>query len=272
MVRCDMEGASGIVSYDQVVPGKQEYEYGQKMFMADLTALISGLNAGGADEIFIYDEHYYGRNVRLAELEENVSVYCGKPPYLANWAGGLDESFTGLILLGLHSKSGTPNGTLQHTYEHDIKNIVLNGVSVGEIGMEAAIAGDYKVPLLMITGDSAAIDEGKKLFPGVAGVAVKHSLCEWGALCLPLNRSTKAIFETAKEIAQNQPDVKPYSLGRQIEMDIELHDGAYRDVYLLLFKHQFIDLHTIRLQGITVTEVWAEYWQCKLACLKRLEG
>lgn len=38
MIRCDVEGVSAVVSYDQAEPGKPEYAFGQRMFMADLTA------------------------------------------------------------------------------------------------------------------------------------------------------------------------------------------------------------------------------------------
>ncbi|MCK5801201.1 MAG: M55 family metallopeptidase [Lentisphaeria bacterium] len=157
MVRCDIEGVSGVVSYEQAEPGRPEYAVGHRLFMADLLALIEGLSEGGTEEIVIYDEHYYGRNVDLTAIPEHVSVICGKPPYREDWAGGLDESFDGVVLLGFHSKFGTPDGLLHHSYELDIRDLRLNGVSVGEIGMEAAIAGDVGVPVLLVTGDSAGV-------------------------------------------------------------------------------------------------------------------
>ncbi len=142
MIRCDIEGVTGVVSYEQAEPCKSEYVFGQKMFMSDLIACIKGLLSGEADEIVVYDEHYYGRNIDLSAIPENVKTICGKPPYHPDWAGGLDETFTGVILLGFHSKFGTPGGLLPHSYELDIKDITINGLSVGEIGIEAAIAGD----------------------------------------------------------------------------------------------------------------------------------
>ena len=83
--------------------------------------------------------------------------------------------FPVLILLGFHSKRNTGE-LLHHSYEPDIKDLILNGVSVGEIGIEAAIAGDYGVPLVMITADSAGVAEAETLIPGVVGVSVKQSL------------------------------------------------------------------------------------------------
>ena len=80
MVRCDIEGVTGVVSYNQAEPGNDEYSFGLSMFHNDLLALLDGLRSGGADEIVIYDEHYYGENIDLDRLPENVSAICGKPP------------------------------------------------------------------------------------------------------------------------------------------------------------------------------------------------
>ena len=41
----------------------------------------------------------------------------------------MDESFLGLILLGFHSKRGTGE-LLHHSYEPDIKDLILNNASV----------------------------------------------------------------------------------------------------------------------------------------------
>lgn len=270
MIRCDMEGVSGVVSYEQVEPGKPEYYFGKKMLMADLIAVIEGLNEGKTDEIVIYDEHYYGRNIDLDVLPENVAVICGKPPYRKNWAGGLDETFTGLILLGFHSKYGTSRGLLNHSYELDIKNIILNGISVGEIGMETAIAGDYNVPLLMIVGDSAGIDEAKQLVKGVEGVIVKEALSEREGLCYPIIKTSSMIHKKAGEIAKNKQYVKSYSLGNKITMQIEFNEGYYLSTFYQIYKDKMDNRNIIMLEGKSVTEIWSKYWSMKLNTQKEM--
>lgn len=270
MIRCDIEGVSGVVSYVQAEPGKLEYCFGKKMFMTDLTALIEGLNAGGADEIVVYDEHYFGRNIDLDLLPENVTAICGKPPYRKNWAGGLDNTFTGLILLGFHSKYGTPGALLHHSYEPDIKNIILNGVSVGEIGMETAIAGDFNVPLLMITGDSAGVDEARRLVKGVEGVTVKESLYEWGGLCYPLVVTSAMIRKKAEEIVINKPSAEAYNLGNKVIMKIELNEGPYLSAFYKINNNMMDGKNIILLEGTSVTEVWSMYWAMKLNTQKEM--
>jgi D-amino peptidase len=270
MIRCDIEGVSGVVSYKQSEPGNAEYFFGKKMLMADLIAMTKGLKEGGANEIVIYDEHYYGRNIDLDLLAENVSVICGKPPYKKNWAGGLDKTFTGLILLGFHSKYNNYNGLLHHSYELDIKNIILNGVSVGEIGVEAAIAGDYEVPLLMVTGDSEGVAEAKKLVKGVQGVIVKESLCAWGGICYPTTVTSEIIRKKAKEITEGKPLVKPYYQGNKVIMKIEFNEGLYLNAFYLIYKDKMENNNEIILKGSSTTEVWSEYWEMKLNAQKEI--
>lgn len=264
MIRCDMEGASGIVSYEQAEPGKSEYDEGRKLFLSDLDALVSGLLAGGADEVYIYDEHYFGRNVDLKRMPENVYVYCGKPPYRVEWAGGLDSSFTGMILLGLHSKRGTENALLNHTYEPDIQDIKINGVSVGEIGMESAIAGEMGVPLVMITGDSEGVMEAEKLVPGIYGVSVKKSCGEYGAMCYPTKTTYRWIYDAAVKVVQNPPTVKLLDFGKSVNVKINLFDTPFSGKYTKMFGEP-------SFQSDSVLGCWAQYLNRKIKVQKQLE-
>ena len=272
MVRCDIEGVTGVVSFEQAEPGKPEYEFGQRMFMCDLMALLEGLNAGGADEVVIYDEHYYGRNIDMEELPVNASAICGKPPYRADWAGGLDESFAGVIVLGFHSKFGTPDGLLHHTYELDIRDLRLNGVSIGEIGMEAAIAGDYGVPLAMVTADSAGVAEAEALLPGTVGVVVKESLGETGGLCYPVVVTCERIRSAAQRLVEEPPDVQPYAVGDTATLEIELNDGPYLDTVRSTLSGDMKDERTLAISEKTATAAWAAYWERKLVCQRKMKG
>ncbi|HWR22543.1 MAG TPA: M55 family metallopeptidase [Feifaniaceae bacterium] len=252
MIRCDMEGASGIVSYEQAEPGKSEYEEGRGYFMSDLLALIEGLQLGGADEIHVYDEHYYGRNIDLSALPQGVVAYCGKPPYRADWAGGLNESFSGFILLGLHSKRGTEGALLNHTYEPDLRDIRINGRSVGEIGVEAAIAGDCGVPFQLIVGDSEGVKEARSLVAGVHGVIVKESHSEYGALCYPLEVTRARIREAAADIVRRPPSAAPFKIRGPVTLEPVFFDTQFARKY----REEY---GSAVLEGDSVLACWAEY-------------
>jgi D-amino peptidase len=263
-IRCDMEGVSGVVSMAQVTPNTPEYLLARAWFMEEIRALIDGLIRGGATDVSIYDEHWFGRNVDVAQIPRGVRVFCGKPPYRADWAGGLDSSHHGLILHGFHSMDGSGQ-TLCHTYEPDFRSIRLNGISVGEIGVETAIAGDWGVPLVLVIADSAGCEEARQLVPGVAEVATKISQSQFGAECFALADTLESIRDQAVRIAENLPPTVPTRMGRDIEMICEFKPGAYLDGLRRKAGKQFINDDQIRLMGSSVTAVWAEYWQLKLS-------
>ena len=264
MIRSDIEGVSGVVDYAQVEPGKPEFEFGLRMFRSDLCACIEGLLTGGAGEIVIYDEHYFGRNIDPEWLPEGVAVIAGKPPYRADWAGGLDKGFAGLIMLGFHSNYATLEGLLHHTYEHDIYELRLNGTPVGEIGMETAIAGDFGVPLVMVTGDSAGCAEASALVPGVQTVAVKESLGATAGTCYPLILTAAWIRDAARQVAGTPPASEPWRCDAPVTLEVSFNPGAFAETVRRLYADELTANGDLVLRGDTATAVWAAYWQRKL--------
>jgi D-amino peptidase len=270
-IRCDMEGVSGVVSMDQVTPSAPEYSQARTWFMAEVLALLEGLSKGGATDISVYDEHWFGRNVDLAQVPPGVRVFCGKPPYRADWAGGLDAGTDGLILHGLHAMAGTGH-VLSHTYEPEFRAIHLNGRLVGEIGMETAIAGDWSVPLVLIIADSAGVAEARQLVPDVMSVATKISQSSTGAECHALVDTCTAIRAAARQIAAGLPPAEPWRLGPTVTLQCTFHPGPSLDALRGIASAQFVAPDTIVLKGPTATSVWADYWLLKLAAQARLAG
>jgi D-amino peptidase len=82
---------------------------------------------------------------------------------------------------------------------------------MGEIGMEASIAGSYGVPLIMVSGDSKGIEEGKKIVEDFEEATVKYAIDDEGAVCLPLSISKEIIKEKALSAVKRINDFKPYS-------------------------------------------------------------
>ena len=271
LVRCDMEGVTSVVSYAQVEPGRVEYAEAREAFMQEMLALIDGLQIGGATEIVIYDEHWFGRNLQLDRLPKGVSAICGKPPYRADWAGGLDESFAGVILHGLHSKAGSGK-LLNHSYEHDIAGIEINGHSVGEIGVEAAIAGDFNVPVFLVIADSGGAEEARGLLQNVATVETKTSQSPDGACCLPLVETTQVIREAATTIATRPPAVAPLHYACPVQLSIQFHEGAFCEAVRRRAGHEMDSPSCLTFRdGESVTALWAKYWVLKLQCLADME-
>jgi D-amino peptidase len=254
MIRSDIEGVTGVTTYEQA----DDIEFGRRMLMNDLTACIDGILATGDHQIVIYDEHTDGRNIDIKALPESVSVIMGKPSYRPEW-GGIDNSYDAMIMVGFHSRSGVKGSLLPHSYSRKNLEIRLNGLVVGEIGMEASIAGDFGVPLLLITGDSAGMAEAEELLPGIITVNVKEAMGEFEAQCYPPKKTSKMIFNSAKLVAQNPPPVKPFIIEGPVKLEIDLKESEYTTKLRNYYPGLFFENNTVLLKGDTVTEIWSDY-------------
>ena len=255
MIRCDIEGVTGVTTYEQA----EGSEFGKMMLANDLRAVIKGLVEPNPCEIVIYDEHTDGRNVILEDMPECVSVICGKPPYRPNW-GGIDSSYDAMLMVGFHAKSQTQKALLPHSYRLENIDITINGTSVGEIGIEAAVAGDFDVPTILITGDSAGMTEAASIIPDVHTVVVKEAMGEFSAKCYSPRYTSRLLYEAAKKIASTPITIKPFKFEGPVELNIEIAVSEYLNWARARHSEFFVADNIIAISGKTVTEAWSKYF------------
>ncbi len=271
-VRSDMEGLTGVVAWEEVIPGGAPYYKAQEWLHAELDALGRGLVAGGAEAVEIYDEHYYGLNVDAFRLPPKMCVVRGKPPYTSEWRGGIDSSFSGLILQGYHAMWGCEGGILPHTYEPDIRAIFINGKLVGEIGVEAAVAGDAGVPLVLIIGDKHGTEEASALIPGVETVVVKEGHGFHQGRCFAWTDLEQEILSKAKHLVKNPPAAKPLRFDGPVTFKVELNEGPYRERFWQDHRDLSEKEGMVSIQADSVTQAWATYWAAKDDVLAKLKA
>ncbi|NHN28865.1 M55 family metallopeptidase [Paenibacillus agricola] len=206
-----------------------------------------------------YDIHFFGTNVDLFQLDPRVTAICGKPHYAPANLGFLDKSFDGMILLGLHAKASTPGALLNHNYEHDISLMSVNGVVVGEIGLEALMAGEAGVPLVMVTADSEGAKETEALLPGTVTVSVKQSLDDAAAACYPPSKTAGLLQAGARACVEATTRLKPYTIAGPIELDMQFKPGALLEKLKLRLANDFVDTNRMILKGDSVLAAWNQY-------------
>lgn len=211
-VATDMEGVSGIWTFDQCTPSSGElYRRSQEYQMGDIAAVVRGLRDGGADEVLVLDGHGGGGNFVSHLMVEGAHYITG---IRDNPLWGLDDSCDGLAMIGYHAMWGTPKGVLYHTQMSQTETRYwYNGVESGELAQHAAIAGHYGVPPIMVSGDRAACREAHKFFgKQIVTVAVKEGLSREGAVLYPFEETRKALYEGAKAAVAAIGKCKPYRL------------------------------------------------------------
>jgi D-amino peptidase len=172
----------------------------------DMNACIEGCFAAGATEVVVRDHHSSGRNVDPEVIDKRAKLIQGATPD-ARFKG--IEGADAIILLGHHAKALTPNGTLAHSYSSaSIQGMWLNGRSVGEIGVDATIASEHKVPVVMVSGDDKACAEAEDWIPGVVACQVKTGTGPQSADVLPLKEARRLITEKTKAALAKRNEIK----------------------------------------------------------------
>ena len=222
-INTDLEGISGVFKFDQTrhkdTPlNIQACEY----FMGDINAVIRGLRDGGATEVVVLDGH--GTQAVIPHLMEPGATYItGKPRPGAGNLTALDSTFDGMLMIGFHAMMGTADGVLNHTQSSLSENRYwYNGVESGELAQNAAIAGHYGVPVIMVSGDEATCREAKQFFgDNLVSVAVKRGLSREAAELYPFEETRKALYEGAKQAVEAIASFKPYILETPIRVKEE---------------------------------------------------
>jgi len=124
-----------------------------------------------------------------------------------------------------------------------------------EAGLNAAIAGHFGVPVIMISGDDAIIDEARALLGPIEGAVVKRAISFHSARTLTPEAARTVIREKVTAAIGRLGDFKPYRLTTPITLEVSLKH--YRPVELLgyLPMVERVDSHTIRFVGRDMIEV-----------------
>ena len=188
----DMEGSSGLTNRDQILTKE-----GPLRMAEDMNACIQGCFDAGATKVIIRDGHGGGTNVDPELIDKRAKLVRG-PSSEVRFEG--IDSCNALILLGYHAMARTPQAIMAHTYNSVlIQTLYLNGKPVGETGVDAAIASEHQIPVVMVSGDDKVCAEAEKWIPGVVTCQVKTATSAHSGIFLPLEEAHALIVKKTKE-------------------------------------------------------------------------
>ena len=250
LVMTDIEGVTGVTTFKQA----ENTDFGKRMLMNDLHAVLDGIKDAGAEAV-VYDMHTDGRNVNIEEID--VPVVMGKPILKNKWRGVGYDGFDGLFMLGLHTMHRTDGALLEHSYLREYESIHLNGILLGEIGMEAALAGQGGVPLKFVSGDNLGCEEATSHVKDVVTCAVKTSLTEDTAICISPEKTREMLKDAA--IKAVKADIKPFVVKAPFEIKIKFKPCQYLVAMRTLHPEIFENADTVVMKGDNLLETWSQY-------------
>ncbi|MBI4771691.1 MAG: M55 family metallopeptidase, partial [Chloroflexi bacterium] len=197
LISCDMEGISGVVDWEHVTPGTAEWSRFRELMTGDVNAAVAGCHQAGAERVLVSDAHSNGRNLPRERLDPRAWLNSGSPsPF--SMMQGIDSGVDGVCFVGYHARAGTLNGVLCHTWSDGVRDVWLNGAPVGEIGLNASLAGHFGASVLMLSGDQmAALEVQEFVGAGVQVAVVKQGRGRFAAELAPPEQARDLIHAAA---------------------------------------------------------------------------
>jgi D-amino peptidase len=244
---CDMEGTAGVCSWMQCDPSnRHEYPIYRRYMTLEVRAAIEGARAAGVSDVVVNDSHWDMRNLLFDELPADVRVISGsRKPF--SMTQGMDAEFGGMFFTGYHARAGEANGVLAHTYTSDsVYNVRVNGVACSEALLNAAMAGYYGIPLLLVSGDRAVVDHVKEHLPWVTGVVVKDGIGHYAAQSMTPAAAQMALREAAAAAVRNAANAKPFVFEPPLVLELETARAEQADFVELIPGFQRVGGRTLR--------------------------
>jgi D-amino peptidase len=253
-ISVDMEGIAGVVSSEQLGPTGFEYGRFREFMTREALAAVQAAKAAGATEVVVADSHGNGQNLLIEQFPADVKVIRSWPRRLGMMAG-VDGAVDAAIFIGYHAGTNNAAGVRAHTFSSaTLTRVAVNGVNVTEGSWNAAIAGQFNVPVIMMSGDDAAIAEVKKAIGNVESAETKQTLGFHSAMTITPEAATNLIQKQVRAAFGRLQDFKPYKIAGPLVVDVSFKNYLPAEVlaYLPLFERT--DSHSIRFRAKDMAE------------------
>jgi D-amino peptidase len=253
-----MEGIAGVVTNEQLGPTGFEYARFREFMTAEVLAAVAGAREAGATEIVVSDSHGNGQNLLVERFPADVTVIRSWPRPLGMMEG-IDSTFHAAVFIGYHASTTNVRGVRAHTISSaNLAAVELNGVAVPEAGINAAIAGHFGVPVVMVSGDDAAVEETRRLLGDVEGAVVKRTISFHAAATMTPEAAQALIRQRVRAALGRRAAFRPYTVaapGTPVRLDVTFK--SYRPAELLAYLPivQRTTAHAIRFSGRDILEV-----------------
>ena len=256
----DIEGITGVVHADMMMPGEREYDRGRRLMTADANAAIEGLVQAGADYILVCDGHGPMRNLLFEELHPAAHLLTGTGNAKEHCQLEAADSrrFDAAVFVGYHARARTYRAIHPHTIAGAaVSELRLNGRPHGETGLNAAILGAMGIPTVMVTGDATTVAEARDfLGGGIETVAVKEAVGRNAAICRPPTATRPEITAAAARALGNCGSIAPYTPDHPFDLEVDFLTMPQCDRAARTAGIERLAPLTIRVPG---DDPWAQY-------------
>ncbi len=178
-VSVDIEGITGVVHGDMMMPDGREYDRGRRLMTGDANAAVEGLVRAGADYVLVNDSHGPMRNLLVEEMHPGAHLLSGsgEAKEFCQLEGADGDRFDAAVFVGYHAMAKAPKAIHPHTIAGAaVAELRINGRPHGETGLNAAVLAALGIPTVMVTGDGTTIAEARAFLGDEGGFAAGRPL------------------------------------------------------------------------------------------------
>lgn len=256
-VLMDIEGIAGVVHGSEGSPGNPEYERARRLMTGEASAVVAGIFDADPDAaVTVVDSHGPYRNIIPEELDERAVLSRGKPRHFG-MMDGIDEGYDLAMFVGVHGSAGAGSSVLSHTFTGHLFDVKVNGVSYGELGLNAAMAGAFGVPVALVAGDQVVERDARALLgDGVMFVRTKHSRSASAAESVHPNVARRLLTDAAQRVIGERLRVPPFRLETPLTVQVTFDRPVYADLAAMLDGVERVDGRTVRFVRDTMPDAY----------------
>jgi D-amino peptidase len=247
----DAEGVAGVCRQDQTDPKDVEM---RQLLTGEINAAVAGFFEGGASDVIVWDGHDGSQTLSALTIDSRAHLVMGALPSTML----LERHYSAVAFVGQHARANTAGGVMAHSYSSlGIQTLLMNGRPVGEIETRAALAGWFHVPVVFLSGDSAAARQLHEIDPDAETAVVKEGIDNYSCISLSADAARRLIRERAAAAVAKIGTISPYRIEGPVTIQVEYTSrSALKPDAGTSPGAEVVDARTIRFRGKDFLEAW----------------
>lgn len=255
LISADMEGVGGVTHAEDGAVGQPDYERSRKLMTAEVNAVVNGvLETEPGASVRVADAHGKFHNILVEELDPRVTLLRGRPRALSMMSG-LEDGADAVMFVGYHAKSGEL-GVISHTMNGFNLDVRVNGRSLGEIGVNALLAGRMGTPVLFCSGDDRACAEFAEVVPGGVTVEVKRALGQYAAETAHPKVISSRLREGAARAIAKRAQIEAVAVEGPVELEMDVSRPHIVDLAVMIPGVERIGGRSVRFETDSYEEAY----------------
>ena len=271
-ISADIEGISGVVNSTHTMPQGYDYHKARKLMTDEVNAAVRGAKLAGATKILVNDSHGPMTNILIEELDDEVLLISGNKKLLGMMEG-INDTYDAVLLIGYHARHNTP-GVLAHSYYSVvISEVMINGKIVGEFEFNTLIAGEYKVPVVFVSGDDVLSNEVKCFDMGIETLIVKYALSRYTAECIQPKKVHRLLEEGVyKTLTEKSKTINYHKIDGEVELQVAFMNSGMAEATLFIPGVELIEPNRVKYIARNIVEAYKMRAALTTLAASTLEG